>query len=127
METEQSRRILIADDEDIVRHVLSMHMTRLGYQVDEVSDGQEAFDAISSGNYDLAILDYRIPKLDGLEVLRKAREADLGVAIVILTGRGTDETREIAKRLGAVDLLKKPLRLADLERFLIEHFGGKKR
>lgn len=125
MGTEHSLRILIADDEDVIRRVLSMHMTRLGHHVDEVSDGEEAFNAISSGSYDLAIVDYRMPKLDGLEVLRKAREAHLDVAIVILTGRGTDETREIAKRLGAVDLLKKPLRLADLERFLIEHFSAK--
>lgn len=125
METKRSLRVLIADDEKIVRHVLTIHIARMGHHVDEVSDGQEAFAAMSSGSYDLAILDYRMPHLDGLEVLRKAREADLDVAIVILTGSGTEEIREIAKRLGAVDLLKKPLKLADLERFLDEHFSLK--
>ena len=125
MEGENSLCVLIADDEEIIRHVMGIHLTRMGHHVDEVSDGEQAFDAISSGNYDLAILDNRMPRLDGLEVLRKVREADINLAIVILTGHGNDETREIAKRLGALDLLKKPLKLADLESLLAEHFSLK--
>lgn len=116
--------MLIADDEEIVRHVMTIHLTRMGHRVDEVSDGEQAFEAISSGNYDLAILDYRMPRLDGLEVLRKVREDGMSLAVLILTGHGNEETREIAKRLGAVDLLRKPLKLADLETFLAEHFSS---
>jgi two-component system nitrogen regulation response regulator NtrX len=104
-------RVLVVDDEAGVRASLAGILGDEGYAVDAVESGEEALLALESRRYDLVLLDVWLPGADGLEVLRRIREADAELPVVVISGHGTIETAVKAVRLGAQDFVEKPLSL----------------
>ena len=103
-----SARILVVDDEDIVVRSCVRILGEGGYQTDSAADGWEALKKVEENDYDLMILDIMMPKLDGMEVLRRMKEAHPDVDVVMVTGLSEIETAVKAIKLGAFDYLPKP-------------------
>ena len=109
--------LLIADDEPSIRRTLREILEFEDYEVDEAVDGDEALEKARSGNYDLLLLDIKMPKRDGMEVLEALGENGTPpLPVVMISGHGTVETAVEATRLGAADFLEKP---PDLNRLLV--------
>src|SRR6202162_824 len=108
-------RILFADDEAHLRDLMQMELPRLGHEVTVCPDGAAALKALEKGSYDAALLDLRVPGLNGIEVLGKARQISPETQVIILTGHATVDTAVQALRLGAFDYLTKPCKWAELE------------
>lgn len=107
--------ILIAEDDPAIAEALKHALRRSGHAVDCVQNGALADAALASIRFDLLILDLGLPKLDGLEVLRRARAHGAGLPILILTARDSVNDRVHALDLGADDYLAKPFSLSELE------------
>ncbi|MEO8852723.1 MAG: sigma-54 dependent transcriptional regulator [Ginsengibacter sp.] len=108
--------ILIIDDEKAIRKTLTEILGFEGYKIDEASDGEEGLRKFKEKNYDLILCDIKMPKLDGLEFLEKAKEINSEVPIIIISGHGNIETAVEAVKKGAYDYISKP---PDLNRLLI--------
>ena len=108
--------ILIIDDEKAIRKTLSEILSYEGYKIEEASDGEEGLKKFSSANYDVVLCDIKMPKMDGLEFLEKAKLVNPDVPIVIISGHGNIETAVEAVKKGAYDYISKP---PDLNRLLI--------
>lgn len=108
--------ILIADDEKAIRKTLREILEYENYKVDEAEDGQKAYDMLKDGEYDVALCDIKMPKMDGLEVLEKLKKEGLETQIIMISGHGNIETALDAVRSGAFDFISKP---PDLNRLLI--------
>lgn len=101
-----SPHILVVDDEQMVREVVARYLEREGFRVTAVGDGQAALRALTMAP-DLIVLDLMLPKVDGLEVLRRAR-ASTESAVIVLTARGAIDDRIAGLDLGADDYVAKP-------------------
>ena len=108
-------RILIAEDDDVLRDGLCRSMRQLGYAVDYAVNGKEAVQILQGALYDLVILDLGLPRLDGLSVLKQLRMHNRHVPVIILTARDGVEDRVKGLDLGADDYLTKPFSLPELE------------
>lgn len=108
--------ILIIDDEKAIRKTLTEILGFEGYKIDEASDGEEGLKKFKEKNYDLILCDIKMPKLDGLEFLEKAKEINSEVPVIIISGHGNIETAVEAVKKGAFDYISKP---PDLNRLLI--------
>jgi DNA-binding NtrC family response regulator len=106
--------ILVADDEDAYRTILSSELIRIGYDVSLAVDGEEATQKLKDGKYDLALLDIKMPKMDGIEVLKFIRANMPGVKTIVMTGFADLHIAMEAKQNGAIDFLVKPFNLDDL-------------
>jgi two-component system, NtrC family, nitrogen regulation response regulator NtrX len=113
--------ILIADDEPAIRRSLRDILEFEDYAVEEASDGDEALQKARSGRYDLALLDIKMPKRDGMEVLQALADEECPPPVIMISGHGTIETAIEATRLGAVDFIEKP---PDLNRLLVSVRGA---
>ena len=100
-------RILIADDEEGIRESLSL-ILGTEYALDFAEDGEATFKKLTSGSYDLALLDIKMPKLDGLEVMKRLKQEQIIVPILVLTAYQSVELAKEAIKLGALDYLPKP-------------------
>ena len=101
--------ILIVDDEPNILRTVRNALRVEGYDTDEAATGTEGLERLSSRGYDLALLDVKLPEIDGLEVLRRARAQGIDTPVIVMSGHGTIETAVQATRLGAQDFLEKPL------------------
>ena len=108
--------ILIIDDERAIRKTLTEILGYEGYKIDEASDGEEGLKKFKEKNYDLVLCDIKMPKLDGIEFLEKAKEINSEVPVIIISGHGNIETAVEAVKKGAYDYISKP---PDLNRMLI--------
>lgn len=108
--------ILIADDEKSIRKTLREILEYEGYKVDEAEDGSKAYNMLSEGDYDCALLDIKMPKMDGMDVLEKLQGTDTDTPIIMISGHGTVENAVDAVKKGAYDFISKP---PDLNRLLI--------
>jgi len=102
-------RVLVADDEPGIRSFISEVLSDEGYQVIEAADGTRAAALLSAQAFHLLITDLKMPGLDGLSLLRKAREEQPECEVIVLTAHGTVESAVEAMKLGAFDYLQKPL------------------
>ena len=100
--------ILVVDDEKNIRLTLRESLKALDVRVEAAVNGEEALDMAAQQEYDLVLLDLKMPGMDGMEVLRRLRELSPGTAVVLLTAHGTVDTAVEAMKLGAVDFLQKP-------------------
>jgi len=116
--SEQALQILIADDEAIVRSTLGDYLRDSGHQVVEACDGTEALALVDENDVDLALVDVRMPGLDGLTLLDRLHAVRPEIAVVIVTAHGNMETVIRALRAGAVDFLPKPVRFRELDAVL---------
>ncbi len=108
--------ILIVDDEKAIRKTLGEILSYEGYKMDEAGDGEEALKRFKEKSYDVVLCDIKMPKMDGIEFLEKARESNPDVPIIMISGPGTIETAVEAVKKGAYDYISKP---PDLNRLLI--------
>lgn len=102
-----SEKILVVDDEPMVREVVVRYLRREGYSVSEAADGISALDATRRDQPDLLILDLMLPQLDGLEVCRRI-QADWPIPVIMLTAKGEESDKILGLGLGADDYLTKP-------------------
>ena len=109
-------KLIIVDDEKPIRAALRDILEYEGYEVDEAKDGEEGLNMILSTEYDVALCDIRMPKLNGLEVLQKASEASRPTQFVMVSAYGNVENAVEATKQGAYDFITKP---PDLNRLLV--------
>jgi DNA-binding response OmpR family regulator len=112
--------ILIVDDEPNVRLGFRTALETAGYPVDEAMDGPNALDCLEQSPVALVLLDLRMPGLDGMEVLRRLRDAGNGVPVIIVTAHGSIPEAVAAMKLGAIDFLSKPIMPNELRRVVRE-------
>jgi CheY-like chemotaxis protein len=126
-------RILLAEDDAEMRALVSGDLRQAGYGVVECADGaallrrlETASEAQGMG-VDLVVADVRMPQLTGLEVLERLRGADPFTPYIVVTAFGSDETRRVAARLGAMAVLDKPFEIADLLHLVEDAVGSASR
>jgi len=100
--------ILIVDDEKAIRKTLSEILSFEGYRIDEAGDGEEGFRKFRDKEYDVILCDIKMPKMDGIEFLDKAKELNPDIPIIMISGHGTIETAVEAVKKGAYDYISKP-------------------
>ena len=110
-------KILIIEDEAAIRRVLSKIISEENesYNVEQAEDGLLGIEMIMNNDYDLVLCDIKMPKMDGVEVLEKAKKIKPEIPIVMISGHGDLDTAVNTMRLGAFDYISKPL---DLNRLL---------
>jgi DNA-binding NtrC family response regulator len=108
-------RILVLDDEAILRDAIAEALRRAGHAVDAFDSGRPALDAFAQGGVDLVISDFRMPGMDGVSVLEEAKRLAPDVPFIIVTAHGTVETAVGAMKKGAYDFIIKPFKLEELE------------
>ncbi len=108
------RSILVADDEPSIRHVLTLVLTEHGYEVRAVADGEEALRELAARSYDVLLCDVRMPKRDGLTVLRQALEEHSGLTVLVMSAYGSQEQALEAVGAGAYDYIQKPFKPEEL-------------
>jgi len=107
--------VLVVDDEPTIAEVVSRYLERAGYRTRVAADGVQAIEAAAHQRPDLVVLDLMLPKLDGLEVMRRLREQNRDrIAVILLTAKGEEADRVIGLRLGADDYVVKPFSPAEL-------------
>lgn len=111
-----AKRILIIDDEKNIRHTLKEILEYENYDVEEAENGKEALKMLGEAEYDAALCDIKMPEMDGIEVLEKARELDHCPQFIMISAHGTIETAVEATKKGAYDFIQKP---PDLNRLLV--------
>ncbi len=109
MNDSSSKLILIIDDEPALRSLFAIHLKRNGFEVLEAEDGQEGIRLLHGKEPDLLLCDMRMPKMDGLEVLKLVRKEKPQKPIIMISGAGLINDVVDALRLGAWDYLLKPL------------------
>ena len=107
--------ILVVDDEPNMRNALFEALTRQGHAVDLAENGLEALEKFRTHPFDLVITDVRMPRLDGMEVLREVKKSSADTPVVVVSGYGTVETAVEAMRQGAFDYILKPFSLELIE------------
>ena len=116
--SEQRRRILVVDDNDMNRDVFAEILVHMGHQVVTASDGLQALDLHQGEAFDLVLMDCQMPHMDGFESTRRIRSLDgpgRRIPIVALTGNAREEDRTRCLESGMNDVLTKPVRAKDLE------------
>jgi DNA-binding NtrC family response regulator len=112
---QKAARILIAEDEVNLRLVLQKELERLGYRVQVAPDGEAALRKLEESNVDVLLCDINMPRIDGMEVLRRVHERPNPPEVIMLTGQATVETAVEAMKLGAYDYLTKPYHITELD------------
>ena len=102
-------RILIVDDEPSILDSITMVLNTEGYETDTCLNGAAALQKVSNQEYDLVLLDIKMPKMDGIEVLERMMEINKNLVVIMISGHGTIETAVEATRKGAYNFLQKPL------------------
>lgn len=110
----EKNRILVVDDDEPLRTVLSTELSSEGYEVTTAADGSEAIDLVRDNNFDLVLLDIKMPNVDGFEVLKFIKGGKPNTKVIMLTGFADLKNAIESKRLGAEDFVSKPYDLVDL-------------
>jgi DNA-binding NtrC family response regulator len=118
MPAHNSLRILFADDEKSLQEVMRAELPRMGHELTVCPDGKAAVKALEKTTFDLAILDLKMPGLDGIEVLTQLKQMSPDTEAVMMTGHGSAESAVAALRLGAMDYIYKPCKLTEIEGIL---------
>lgn len=113
-------KILLIDDDEGLNHFLNRFFKRKGYDVAICLSGEEAIEKIGLENYDLILLDYKMPGLNGLETLRQIKESQVKTPVIIMTAYGSTDTAIEAMKRGAYDYLSKPFERKELSRIVSE-------
>ncbi len=106
-------KILIIDDDEELCELVSEYLTVEGFEIESVNDGETGLQMALSGDYDMAILDVMLPKMNGFDVLRNLREVSR-LPVIMLTARGDDMERIVGLEIGADDYLPKPFNPREL-------------
>ena len=117
-------RILVVDDEKDFVEMLSLRLEEVGEKVAPAHSGRECLEILGTRDFDVVILDIKMPGMDGIETLREIKKRFPLLEVIMLTGHGTTETAVEGMKLGAFDYLLKP---ADFEDLAVKLEGARKR
>jgi DNA-binding NtrC family response regulator len=120
-------KILVVDDEKHIRDSCIKLLQRKRFDAQGAADGTEALDKIGKEVFDLVLLDIRMPGMDGIEVLRRAKEISPDILVLVLTGHGTIDTANEALQLGAAGFIRKPIAIEDLAQSIDEALDRSKK
>ena len=109
-----NKNILIAEDDRNIANLIREIAERKGNTVIVTVDGDEAYKVFSNIKLDLIITDLKMPKLDGMRLIKMIREKNKSVPIIIITGYGSDKNRALAERYGVFRILSKPCSIIDI-------------
>lgn len=115
------KRILLVDDLgiDVMLTRMALDEHRVPYEIVVARDGEEAYAALAQGGFDLALLDIKMPRVDGFELLERLRgQAPAGLSVIMLSGSGLASDRERAHALGAIDYVQKAVDYTGFKREL---------
>ena len=107
-------KILVIDDEEIVLKSCQRALTNEGYEIKTAKNGRDGIKMLENEAFDLALIDIKMPDMDGIEVLRKAKEKWPDTEVIIITGYSTIATAVSTIKLGAYDYIEKPFTPEDL-------------
>lgn len=120
----EKKKILVVDDEDALRTVLSSQLKGEGYDVSSAADGDIAIEMLNSQDFDLILLDLKMPRVDGYEVLSFVKEKHPATKVIILTGYADLKNAFDSKRIGADLFFGKPYEFSDLLSAIQRVLGG---
>lgn len=109
-----NRKILVIEDDRELIDLLTLHLTAEGYQVSAAADGEAGLLAFQSGQYGMVILDWMLPSLSGIDVLREIRTNDTRTPVLMLTARSEETDKVLGLELGCDDYLTKPFSIREL-------------
>lgn len=119
----EKKRILVADDSEIIITLLTSALGSAGYEVSTATDGIETYEMGKAGLFDLVILDQLMPGLLGLEVIDRWHEEGIETPVIVLTGVDDDRTAVESLDRGAVDFVRKPFHMPELLARIRHHLG----
>ncbi|OGP73846.1 MAG: hypothetical protein A2V86_09540 [Deltaproteobacteria bacterium RBG_16_49_23] len=118
----EKQRMLVVEDEDIMREALFDYFTDAGHMVDTARDGEKALEKVNFEDYNVMIVDLKLPGRDGISVLREAKEKNPKAKVIIITAYPSVETEEKARQDGALNYLPKPFELDYLETLIRQSY-----
>ena len=119
-------KVLIADDDKNLRKVLVNELSDHGFDVDAAEDGIKTMDLLEKDEYDVLLLDLNMPGLGGMDVLKKIKDIEIPLEIIILTAHATVPTAVKAMQLGAYDYITKPFQTEELTAVIEKAYEKKK-
>jgi excisionase family DNA binding protein len=117
-------RVLVVDDEESIRELLTKTLALGEYDVEAVSEARAALDRLRLGTYDLLVADLKMPGMDGLALIREARRLQPALPVIIITGYSTESSAIEAVNLGVVGYLVKPFRVPQVLSAVSRALGG---
>ena len=120
MITHKQTRVLIIDDELSMRVTLQDILADEGYDVSNAADGQTAVNLCAENDYDVVIMDVRMPGLNGVDAFRQIRRHCEGVRVILMSAYGMDDLKEMALKDGAIAFLDKPLEIEKVIHLIAE-------
>ena len=108
-------KLLVVDDEQDLLDLLVRRLKRKGYEVNSAGTAEDALELVKKNDYDIGVYDIRLPKMDGIELLKETKLLQPDIEVLILTGHGTIDTAIEAMKVGAFDYITKPYNLSELE------------
>lgn len=118
-------KVLLVDDEVAFANNIAKLISKRGYEVIAVYNGESAIKAIEENEFDVIVLDLKMPGLDGLATLKQIKKRQPNVEVIILTGHGTMDSGIDGIQLGAFDFIMKPVRFEDLHESIRQAFQRK--
>ena len=109
------KKVLIVDDEELIRETLQRILKKEGYYIDVAVNGNEAIQKFNDNNFDLVLLDINLPDIDGLEVLKSLKEVTSDILVIMITGYASVENAVKAMKYGAYDYVEKPLKKSTIK------------
>jgi DNA-binding response OmpR family regulator len=116
-------KILVVDDKKVIGDFFDLTMGYYGHQITVAHDFLHALEAIRRDQFDIAFMDMMLPDKDGVEILKEVKAVVPSLPVVMMSGYSLDEKRQEARRLGAVDCLKKPFEVDDIRRVVKAAIG----
>lgn len=107
-------KVLLVDDEVVFAENMSALLTTRGYRVTAVNNGQSAISALEEEDFDVVVLDLKMPGMDGIATMKEIKKLEIFTEILVLTGHGSIDTAMEAVKLGAYDYLTKPCEVEEL-------------
>lgn len=124
----QILRVLVVEDEPRIRAILEFFLRRRGFHVHAVSNGAEALDALDAEDFDLAVTDFVMPRVSGLQLIKRVRESGRSLPFVLLSATVTAAALKAARRWGAVEVMPKPFSWSEfdeaVDRLLVFQIGS---
>ena len=108
-------KVLIVDDEPGMREFLQIMLEKMGFEVVASPSGEDAINRLENSHFDLIICDLKLPRVSGMEVLRKSKEINPEVPVIMITAFGSPESAVEAMKLGAYDYITKPFKLDEIQ------------
>ncbi|MCI5122785.1 MAG: sigma-54-dependent Fis family transcriptional regulator, partial [Candidatus Electrothrix sp. AUS4] len=108
------KHVLVVDDEENMRHLLSVLLAGEGYQVESAANGKEAIALLESTSFDFVLCDIRMPEMDGLSFLKAIENFDHGATVIMMSAFGSVDTALEAMKQGAYDFISKPFKIDEV-------------